>query len=115
MKTLALAVAASALIALAGGQAFAKPVHVQKTAKLTIVMHDPGCHWFSIGGKLKTTASVAGPVKVANYDEAALKVAGAGAVKTIRVGKQLLLGKGHYVITMVGQASDDNHLKLTVS
>jgi hypothetical protein len=115
MKTLALAVTASALIALAGGQAFAKPVHVQKTAKLTIVMHDPGCHWFSIGGKFKTTASVAGPVKLTNHDEATLKVSGVGAVKRIPVGKQLLLGTGHYVITMVGQAPDDNHLKLTVS
>ena len=115
MKTLALAVTASALIALAGGQAFAKPVHVQKTAKLTIVMHDPGCHWFSIGGKFKTTASVAGPVKLTNHDEATLKVSGVVAVKKIPVGKQLLLGTGHYVITMVGQAPDDNHLKLTVS
>jgi hypothetical protein len=114
MKALTLAVALAALVALGGGQAFAKPVHA-KTGPLTVVMHDPGCHWFSIAGKLKTTAAVAGPVQVANYDEAALKVVGAGAVKKIPVGKKLVLGRGHYVITMVGQASDDNHLKLTVS
>lgn len=113
MKTLAFALAIAALVALAGGQAFAKPVHA--ATKLTVVMRDPGCHWFSVAGKFKTTAAVAGPVKVANYDEAALKVAGAGAVKTIPVGKQITLGRGHYVITMVGQAPDDNHLKLAVS
>ena len=115
MKTLTLSLVVAALVALAGGQAFAKPVHTAKPATLTVAMHDPGCHWFSIAGKFKTTASVAGPVKVANQDEAALKVAGAGAVKKIPVGKQILLGRGHYVITMVGQAPDDNHLKLTVS
>jgi hypothetical protein len=114
MKVLTLAIAAAALIALAGGQAFAKPVHA-KSATLTIVMHDPGCHSFSIAGKFKTSAKVAGPVKVANYDEATLKVVGAGAVEKIPVGKKIVLGRGHYVITMVGQASDDNHLKLTVS
>ena len=113
MKTLALSLAVAALVALAGGQAFAKPVHAT-SSNLTVVMHDPGCHWFSIAGKLKASASVAGPVKVANYDEAALKVVGAGAVKKIPVGKKLVLARGHYVITMVGQASDDNHLKLTV-
>ena len=114
MKALTLALAVAALVALAGGQAFAKTAHA-KPAQLTVAMHDPGCHWFSISGKFKTTASVAGPVKVANYDEAALKVAGAGTVKKIPFGKRILLGRGHYVITMVGQASDDNHLKLTVS
>ena len=114
MKILTLAIAVAALVALVGGQAFAKPVPA-KPATLTVVMHDPGCHWFSVAGKFKTSASVSGPVKVANYDEATLKVAGAGAVKKIPVGKKLLLGRGHYVITMVGQASDDNHLKLTVS
>ena len=114
MKILAVVLVAAASVALAG-QALAKPAHANKPTTLTIVMKDPGCHWFSIAGKYKTSASVAGPVKVANYDEAALKVAGAGAVKRIPVGKQLLLGRGHYVITMVGQAPDDNHLKLTVS
>ncbi len=113
MKSLTLALAVAALVALAGGQAFAKPVHTT-SSNLTIVMHDPGCHWFSVAGKFKTSASVAGPVKVANYDEAALKVVGAGVVKKIPVGKKVVLGRGHYLITMVGQAPDDNHLKLTV-
>ena len=114
MKTLTFALALAALVALAGGQAFAKTAPA-KPAQLTVVMRDPGCHWFSVAGKFKTTASVAGPVQVANYDEATLRVAGAATVKKIPVGKKILLGRGHYVITMVGQASDDNHLKLTVS
>ncbi len=114
MKILTLAIAVTALVGLVGGQAFAKPVPA-KSATLSVVMHDPGCHWFSVAGKFKTSTAVSGPVKVANYDEATLRVAGAGSVKKIPVGKKLLLGRGHYVITMVGQASDDNHLKLTVS
>jgi hypothetical protein len=114
MKVLTLALAVAALVALAGGQAFAKTAH-STPVPLTVVMHDPGCHWFSISGKFKTTASVAGPVRVANLDEKTLKVAGAGTVARIPVGKKLVLGRGHYVITMVGQAPDDNHLKLTVS
>ena len=113
MKTLTLTLAVVALVALAGGQAFAQSAH-PTSATLTVVMKDPGCHWFSIGGKFKTTASVTGPVKIVNYDEATLKIAGVGAVKSVAVGKKILLTRGHYVITMVGQASDDNHLKLTV-
>jgi hypothetical protein len=113
MKTLTLTLAVAALVALAGGQAFAQSTQA-KPATLTIVMKDPGCHWFSVGGKLTTTTSVAGPVKIANYDEAALKIAGAGAVKKLAVGKTLVLTRGHYAITMVGKAPDDNHLKLTV-
>lgn len=113
MKTLILTLAVAALVSLAGGQAFAQSAH-PTTATLTVVMKDPGCHWFSVGGKLKTTTSVAGPVKLANYDEAAIRIAGAGAVKKVAVGKTIVLARGHYAITMVGQASDDNHLKLTV-
>ncbi len=84
-----------------------------KTVK--IVMHDPGCHWFAVGGKFKTSLSVKGPISLANYDEATLKVVGATSVKYDRVGKSLTLARGTYRITMVGQAPDDNHLKLVVS
>jgi len=113
MKTIVLTLALIASVALAG-QAFARPTHASQVKTLQIVMKDPGCHWFSVGGKLATTASVAGPVKLVNYDEAALKVTAAGTSKLIPVGKQLVVSRGHYVITMVGQAPDDNHLKLTV-
>lgn len=115
MKLVALSVAAAAAAALAGGQAFAHPAQAHQVKTLQIVMHDPGCHWFQIGGKYKVAAAVRGPVKLWNVDEAALKVAGAGKTRLIPVGKQLLVGRGHYVITMVGQAPDDNHLKLSVS
>ena len=32
----------------------------------------------------------------------------------IAMGKSLVVGHGRYVIMMVGQAPDDNYLKLTV-
>ena len=32
----------------------------------------------------------------------------------IAMGKSLVVGHGRYVIMMVGQADDDNYLKLTV-
>ena len=42
-------------------------------------------------------------------------VRGPGVTKTERVGAKLTLKvKGAYRITMVGQAPDDNHLKLTI-
>jgi hypothetical protein len=77
-------------------------------------MHDPGCHWFLRGGKFTTTAAVTGRVRLVNYDEDALKVASRTGVKRIPVGKSIVVGHGHYVITMVKQAADDNYLKLTV-
>jgi hypothetical protein len=78
-------------------------------------MHDPGCHWFTSNGKFVRTLSVAGPVNLANFDEKALIVAGPNGVKHDAVGKLLPLGPGVYHITMVGQAPDDNHLKLVVT
>ena len=50
-----------------------------------------------------------------NLDEAALEVAGHAGTKLDAVGKQLVLARGGYHITMVGQAPDDNHLKLVVT
>jgi hypothetical protein len=101
------------LFALAAGQAVAVSQH-GSAKTVTVVMHDPGCHWFSVGGKFLTKLTVTGPVSLANYDEAALKVAGPTGVKRAPVGKKISLGRGIYKITMVGQASDDNTLKLTV-
>jgi hypothetical protein len=112
---LGIALISIALAAVTTGQAFATTAtHAKAPATLKVVMSDPGCHWFAVGAKLKLTATVAGPVRLANFDEAALKVKGNGITKRIPVGKQLLLRTGHYAITMVGQAPDDNHLKLTV-
>jgi hypothetical protein len=115
MKPLTISFAIAVLLALGAGQALARPSHTQATKTVTVVMHDPGCHWFSVGGAYKTTLSVKGPIKLRNLDEAALKVAGNAGTKLDAVGKQLVLARGVYHITMVGQAPDDNHLKLVVT
>ena len=80
-----------------------------------IVMKDPGCHWFSVNGKPKTTYVSHGAVTIRNLDEAALKFAGPGGTKIEAVGKTLTLkAKGTYRVTMVGQVRGDNILKLVV-
>jgi hypothetical protein len=81
---------------------------------VTVAMHDPGCHWFQVGTSFRKTLAVSGPVSLLNYDEAALKVAGPHGTKVDKMGGHLTLTAGTYHITMVGQASDDNHLKLVV-
>ncbi len=35
-------------------------------------------------------------------------------MRHVALGKSIVLGRGNYVIMMVGQAPDDNYLKLTV-
>ena len=114
MKRIAVLYLAVALLAFGVGQAFAHPTTVAKPTKVTVAMHDPGCHWFSVNGALKTKLAVRGSARLLNLDEAALKVVGPAATRRVPVGKTLLLGKGTYVITMVGQEPDDNHLKLVV-
>ena len=133
MKHMVTTAAVVSLIGLGAGQAFAQPTHARTVTKVTIVMHDPGCHWFSVGGKLKTKLVVAGPARLLNVDgalttqlavggagwvlnvgEAALKIVAAGATRRVGIGKTMLLGPGTYAITMIGQAADDNHLKLVV-
>jgi hypothetical protein len=107
-----LAVVTGVLI-LVAGQAFA--ADKTATAKtVTVVMRDPGCHWFAVNGTFTTTMSVRGPVALANDDIATLKIAGREGVRRDAVGKKLTLARGSYRITMVGQASDDNILKLVV-
>ena len=113
MKKIAISISIIALLSLGVGQALAKTSHASGT-KVTVVMHDPGCHWFSVAGKFKTKLAVAGPARLFNVDEAALKVVGHGTVKHVGMGKTITLAKGTYAITMVGQAPDDNHLKLIV-
>jgi len=97
------------------GRAFAT-THRAATKTVNIVMHDPGCHWFRVNGKLTTKDTVhAGKVKLVDQDEAALRVVDRhGNVGHIPVGKSLVVGHGSYVIMMVGQASDDNYLSLHV-
>jgi len=114
MKILTLTLAGAAMLSLAAGQAFARPAHAQSKT-VTVVMHDPGCHWFAVGNQFKTTLTVKGPIQLRNFDEAALKVVGPGGAKLDKIGAALTLSHGVYKITMVGQAPDDNHLKLTVT
>ena len=76
MKRIAVLYLAIALLAVGAGQAFARSTHAAPT-KVTVVMHDPGCHWFSVNGTFKTKLAVKGPAKLFNVDEAALKVVGA--------------------------------------
>ena len=116
ISLLALAVAAAIGAGVFGtGRALATTSHSATTKTVTIAMHDPGCHWFMVHGKLTKTDTVkANRVRLVNHDEAALKVASRHGMRHIAVGKSLLVGHGHYVIMMVGQALDDNYLKLTV-
>ena|SRR5262249_10590177 len=83
--------------------------------KLTVAMKDPGCHWFYAGGKYSKTITRTGPVTLADLDEATLIITGPGGTRHESVGAKLTLkAKGLYRITMVRQAPDDNHLKLTI-
>jgi hypothetical protein len=85
------------------------------TAPLVVAMHDPGCHWFSVGGKYALSVVRSGPVTLVNRDEAALRIKGPGGTKIERVGARLVLkASGTYRITMVAQAPDDNHLVLKI-
>jgi hypothetical protein len=95
------------------GQALAAR-HASSPTAVTVAMHDPGCHWFLVGGKYMKSLSVKGPVSLVNVDEATLKIAGASGAKLDAVGKKVALARGTYRITMVGQAPDDNTLTLNV-
>ena len=100
--------------------AAAGPSSAAKASKLIVAMRDPGCHWFYTGGgpshrKYTKTVTRTGPVKLVNLDEDTLIIKGPSGTKHDRVGAALKLkAKGVYKITMVKQAPDDNHLKLTI-
>ena len=111
-KTLILTLVVIAL-GLVAGQALAAR-HASAPTKVTVAMHDPGCHWFLVAGKYVKSLSVKGPASLVNFDEAALKIAGASGMKLDPVGKKVALVRGTYRITMVGQAPDDNTLTLVV-
>lgn len=116
ISLLALAVAAAICAGAFGtSRALATTSQHATTKTVKIVMHDPGCHWFSVRGKFAKTDTVkASRVKLVDQDEAALKVASRHGMRHIPVGKSITVGHGSYVIMMVGQAPDDNYLKLTV-
>ena len=112
MRSFVLFLATAAVLAFGAGQAAAQSSAPGKT--VNVVMHDPGCHWFAVNGKFLKSLTVSGPVKLANFDEAALLVAGRSGVVREPVGKRITLAPGVYRITMVKQAADDNHLRLVV-
>jgi len=117
MKISLLVLAVTAAVcaaALGAGRAPAATSHQSALKTINVYMRDPGCHWFKIGGKYTTKATVNGRVRLVNLDEAALKVASRQGSRHIAMGKTLVVGRGHYVIMMVGQAHDDNELRLTV-
>lgn len=117
MKISLIALALAAIVcagAFGTGRAFATTAHQAAPKTLKIGMRDPGCHWFVRNGHYSKQAAVNGRVRLMNMDEATLKVASRSGLKHIAVGKSLVIGHGHYVIMMVGQASDDNYLTLTV-
>ena len=96
------------------GRALATTTQQAAPTTLKIAMHDPGCHWFLRGTKFTKAATVKGRVRLLNLDEAALKVASRYGMRHIPMGKSIVVGHGSYVIMMVGQATDDNYLRLTV-
>lgn len=114
MKYAAITIFAAAVIGLIGTAAGAASIRTTAPKTLRVVMRDPGCHWFAVGHRFTTRDTVAGRVRLLNQDIATLKATSAGGVKRIPVGRSVVLGRGHYMITMVGQAPDDNHLRLVV-
>ena len=116
ISLLTLAVAAAIGAGIFGtGLALATSSHHAATKTVKIVMHDPGCHWFMVHGKYAAKDTVnANRVRLVNQDEAPLKVASRHGMKHIAVGKSVVVSRGNYVIMMVGQAPDDNYLRLTV-
>ena len=117
ISLLTLAVAAAICAGVLGtGRALATTTHHATAKTVNIVMHDPGCHWFKVDGKLTTKDTVkASHVRLVNQDEAPLIVVDrAGMKQHIPVGKSFVVTHGNYVIMMVGQGSDDNYLQLKV-
>src|SRR5690348_1198856 len=91
ISTPLLAVAATICAGAFGvGQALATTAHQAAPKTLKIVMHDPGCHWFKLGSKLATKATVTGRVRLVNFDEATLKVAARSGAHYIPIGKSLV-------------------------
>ena len=107
----ALALAAAAPLASGG---------TTSASKLVVAMHDPGCHWFYVGGgpnhrQFVKSVTRTSAVSLLNLDEAALIIKGPKGTVKEKVGAKLTLkAKGLYKITMVKQAADDNHLRLTI-
>ena len=107
------AAAATAMLVLSGAAIAASGAPKAKMSVVPIVMADPGCHWFKVGGKNLARLTVNRATAFRNLDEASIVVKGQNFVRRVAVGKTFVVAKaGVYRITMVGQHSDDNHLLL---
>ena len=114
ISTLLAIATAFAALAVTASAATAGPA-TKKQPVVTVAMKDPGCHWFDVNGKYSKTLSVTGATEFRNLDEAALIFRGPHFFQKLAVGKTIAVtAPGVYHITMVGQAPDDNHLKLFV-
>ena len=102
------------LTGLAGIAAFALAASAAASPVLQIVMKDPGCHWFKVGSKFTTKYVAHGSIAIQNVDEKTLKFVSAKGAVLVKVGKTMRFTKGTYRITMIGQAKDDNVLRLVV-
>ncbi len=72
-------------------------------------------HWVAgLGCSSEAEWQLSRVLPKAHADEATLKIAGSAGVTRDPVGHKVTLQKGTYKITMVGQARDDNTLRLTV-
>jgi hypothetical protein len=59
MKRIGVLYLAVALLAIGAGQAFARSTHAAAPTRVTVVMHDPGCHWFSVSGRSRRSSQSA--------------------------------------------------------
>ena len=109
----------AALLASATSGAAAAP----SKAPLMIAMHDPGCHWFYVGGgpnhrKFAKSVTRSGPVTLPqprrggdDHQRPRREHQGRAGWREV----DALKAKGIYHLTMVRQAADDNHLTLKVT
>lgn len=83
--------------------------------KTIFIRHrDPGCHWYVVNGHYLSQYRANSSVILFNQDIATQKIVGSHGTIMLQPGQKILLGKGVYHETMMGQASDDNHLLLTI-
>jgi hypothetical protein len=109
------AAAAVAAMILSGAAYAGSAAPKAKMSVVPIVMADPGCHWFQVGGKKLARLTVNRPTAFRNLDEAAVVFKSKNFFRRVAVGKTIAITKaGLYRITMVGQHGDDNHLLLVV-
>ncbi len=113
--TISFLIAAVAVVALALSSGASAAPGATKLKVVPIVMKDPGCHWFSVGGKNLAKLTVNGATAFRNLDEAAVVFKGKNFNRRVAIGKTLAItAPGAYHITMVGQHPDDNNLLLVV-